>query len=231
MKTIKGSDVILEVYKGSDYHPLACMENVSISFSTETVSVKTVGDGPNARVRARKKSFSVSCDGIIAYDTENPNAFDLLDYYKNMVDVPFRLVFYDQEDGVLKAVLGNAVITELNMTGPSDFAGISATLSGSGIPSIQDNLLSCQAEIGSVSVGMTTLLGVSFNYSGVSGAARLEYSVGIRSGRYTKFNPGASGSFYLTKGLWPAGSYTLYVWPLCESGEEGEYITCPFTFT
>lgn len=229
-KAIYGQDVILELYKVDGYYPVACAENVSIQFTMETKSVKTIGDGANRRVRGKAKGYEVSFDGVIGYGTGNASAWDLYEHYNQMTDILFRIIFRDNDSNLVKAIIGQVLPTDINLTGPNDLAGQSMTLIGNGPVSVQDNLLSCQATIGDIEFSETSVI-ATFTYSGVSDAMRLEYKIGANGGRLTKMNPGTSGTIKISKIILPAGNYKLYVYPICESGEEGQAFELEFTTT
>lgn len=131
---ILGTDVIIQFYKGGNFYNYGCAESVEIQFSMETKSVKTVGDGVWKRKKGQSLEYQIELSGLLLDDTTLPVAFDLLDYFKNMTDINYRLLFYDNA-GLKKTITGNALPINVNLGGGSDgFGSGNITLSGSGDP-------------------------------------------------------------------------------------------------
>lgn len=234
---INGKNVAIQFYKGDDYYPFMCAKSVSITFNTETKSVKTLGDGPWAKPRGQAIGYRIACDGLVSYPfvDEEVIAFDLLFYQINFLTVAFRIIFNDQQDGLLKVITGHALPIECNLSANPDFLDSSFTLVGDGAPQISDNITSCSATVGSVTfegegIGSIDEIPVEFAYSSVSaGIPRLEFSIDDGP-RQVVLDPGTSGTF---EGVVPNSggnvSHTIEVWPVCDNGEDGISFTLVFS--
>ena len=198
------------------------------------LSSKTKGDGAWETWISDIKNYSITCDGLIPIGSTGMTVWDLHDYFDQQTDVPFRLIFRDVNSTTIKAILGNVLVTDIDITGPMDFAGQSISFTGNGAPSFQDNLLTCQATIGSVVVSLQTELAVHFTFSGVVDSTRIDYSID-GGGRKTVLFSGGSGLINLnpvqTPEIFVNGSHTVLFYPICESGDEGAAFTLTFTKT
>lgn len=234
MEAIEGKDVILEFFSpnSGDWEPWVCAEDCSIHFTGELVPAKTKGDGPWNRYLMVSKGYEVSCSGLMPYNINTGvTTWDMYGYYDQMTEVPFRMLFNDKATNLLKAILGFLWVTEIDISAPIDWATASLSFTGNGKVSVQDNLLSCQATIGNFQVNTQNEFAVIFGYSGVTDSLRLDYSIN-GSARDSKFITSDSGSFSIPKILiGPDGNYTITVFPVCESGDDGEPFILNFTVT
>lgn len=240
MEVIKGKDVILEFLSPhtGDYLPYVCADDCSIRFTSSQLSTKTRGDGPWERFIMDTKGYSISLGGLIPYTDETAtgvNTWDLYEYYDQMTDVPFRMIFRDPASNLIKAILGNVLVTDLDIpANATDFAGSTLSFKGNGPPSVQDNLLACQASIAEVTISFQNELAVHFSYSGLSESARIDYAIDGGS-RYSHFASSSSGLININPVQVPEafvnGAHTVIFYPLCESGEDGTPFTLEFTKT
>lgn len=224
MSPILGENVPLQIYKDGEYTDYACITDCSLEFNTDTKETRTLGDGFHRKIRGQRLSFQVSGNGLIELQQVSPVAFYLLqNYHQQMIPVQFRMLFEDPVSTLIKVVEGTALITSFTTTaGSTGFATASFVMDGDGAVSISDSAIGCSATIGSITIGAGDPdigANASVNYTGVSGAARLEYSVD-GGARETLFSPAASGFFYLF-GLGD-GPHTIDVWAVCENGIDGE---------
>lgn len=226
--------MFLEFYKVDDYYPFVCAENCDIKLNSTQISVRTKGDGAWKKYITDTKGYEISCDGVIPIGSTGVTVWDLWDSFDQQTDVAFRMIFRDRESSIVKAILGNVLVASMNITGPMDFAGQSISFTGNGAPSFQDNLLTCQATIGSVVVSLQTELAVHFTFSGVVDSTRIDYSID-GGGRKTVLFSGGSGLINLnpvqTPEIFVNGSHTVLFYPICESGDEGAAFTLTFTKT
>lgn len=237
---VLGSDVIIQFNKNDSYFNYGCATSVEIQFAMETKSVKTIGDGAWKRVRCQSKSLQIQLEGIIKADEELPVAFDLLDYFKNMVDVQYRLLFYD-ETGVMKVIEGYALPVNVNLGGGSEgHATGSITLVGNGDP---DAIFTppdpgnpdteCEAEIATAhieSVVFPPIRKYFFVDTMVSGSAtisRWDYTID-GGGIQTKFTDGSIPTSWILPFSVSEGVHTIVVTPICENGFSGTPFTLEF---
>lgn len=243
---ILGTDVIIQFYKGGNFFNYGCAESVEIQFSMETKSVKTVGDGIWKRNKGQSLSYQVELSGLIVDDNVQPVAFDLLDYLKNMADINFRLLFYDNA-GLKKTITGYALPINVNLGGGSDgFGSGNITLSGSGTPdqiitppnpnppNPNNPIPNCDGEI---ETAHTEVIGSPFarRYvvidSMVAGGptiTRFDYSID-GGGTQTKFTDGSIPTQWVLPAQYTGGvgSHTIIITPICDNGFSGT----PYTLT
>lgn len=223
MNPILGQNVVLFFYKDGDYQEFLCATECSIVFNTDTKDVRTINDGKWKKTRGQKLSYRVSLNGLIELEGGNPITFWLVENQMQMLHLQFRMIFEQPETALLKLVTGTALINASELTSSSTaFANSSFEFEGDGAPVITDSATVCNATIGLIEIGPgdpDSGYQASVNYTGVTNAARLEYSVD-GAPREVIFNPGSNGFFFLS-GL-SDGSHTITVWAVCESGVDGE---------
>lgn len=223
---ITAQDVLIQFQEAGDWFNYACAKEVTIDFSMETKSVKTVGDGNWEKPRGQKKKYTVSLSGVVKFDDDTvPHVFDLYDAFDNMVSVPFRIAFDEPETTLVKYITGSALPTEVSLGGGSEgHAEGDVTLEGDGAPTISNSTDTCAATLGTfTAVGDPDSAGVvNLNFTtGVSAdCVRIEWSVdgGLRD----VFFPPATGTPFL-HGLTGigAGSHSIEFFPMCENGLDG----------
>lgn len=244
---ILGKDVIIQFYKGGNFFNYACAENVEIQFSMETKEVKTVGDGVWKRKRGQSLSYQIELSGLIVDDNTLPHAFDLLDYYKNMTDINYRLLFYDNT-GLKKTITGYALPINVNLGGGAEgFASGSITLSGNGDPDQiitpsnpnptpnppTQPLPNCDAEIDTGHMQLEGTLIKKWRVvidSMVPGGAtimRWDYAVD-GGGTQTAFTDGNIPTNWVIPTVNPLiATHTIVITPICDNGFSGT----PYTMT
>lgn len=235
---IIGTDVIIDFYKVNDYYPGICAENVSMTKTAVPKSVKTIGDGVNAAYRLQSKGYTFTIDGIIPYDgsASEVTAFDLLDRYENMLAVPFRMTWQKPDGTYVKAIYGNAFITEITFTGPNDFAGASVSFLGTGPTENFDGLTACDAVIGTLTLQSQTDTTATFAYTGATLATRFDYTIegtvnGIIFVNSTVFTPALPSGTFTVSPIIPNGGHTIRVTPICSNGEPGAIKSLSYTKT
>jgi hypothetical protein len=236
---VLGKDVIIQFYKGGAFFNYGCAAEVEAQFSMETKSVKTVGDGIWKRSRGQSLALQIELSGVILDDASMPVAFDLLDYYKNMTDIQYRLLFYD-DVGLKKVIEGYALPINVNLGGGSEGHGTgNITLLGNGNP---DQIVTppnpggpptaCQAEI---ATAHTELRGSGIQRrwvvidSMVSGSAtidRWDYTLD-GGGTQTAFT-GTGPAEWILPLSFGIGTHTIVITPICSNGFSGTPFTMVF---
>lgn len=244
---VLGRDAIIQFYKGGAYYNYGCASEVEIQFSMETKSVKTVGDGIWKRSRGQSVGYKIELSGVITQDNTIPVAFDLLDYFKNMTDIQFRMLFYD-ETGLIKIITGNALPTNVNLGGSSEgHATGSITLEGSGEPdqivtppnpnppgnpgNPQNPVPNCDGEIVTAHIAAIfpnpgKYVFVDSMTAGSPTISRFDYMIDS-SGVFTAFTDGSIPTHWKLPSAYTSGSHTITITPICDNGFSGT----PFTFT
>lgn len=232
---ILGENVVLEVEKGGEYQPYACAIDVSIETSVETRKVRTLGDGKWNKTRPRAFAYKISLNGLVIINGGEPHAMDLQEATAGGFYLNIRIKFDEPNSTLVKIFNGTVLITNSNLAGgASGFASGAFELEGFGAYELLDGVIGCDAIIGALNASQSTQDGhpsgtAQVSFSGVSGAARLEYSID-GGGRESIFLGGApAGQFYIF-GL-SLGAHTIEVWPVCEDGDDGESVVDNFTLT
>jgi hypothetical protein len=240
---ILGKDVIIQFYKGGNFFNYGCAAEVEAQFSMETKSVKTVGDGIWKRSRGQSLALQIELNGVIMDDTSIPVAFDLLDYFKNMTDVQYRLLFYDNV-GLKKIISGFALPINVNLGGGAEGHGTgSITLVGNGDPdqiitppnpnpNPNNPVPNCDAEI---ATAHTELRGSTIQRRWVVVDTMVPGGATISRWDYTLDGGGTQSAF--TSGI-PAewilpiafgiGTHTIVITPICDNGFSGTPFTMVF---
>lgn len=234
MNPVLAKDAVIFFKKLDQWLPYQCTTDVEINFAMETISVKTITDGNDAKPAGQKKSYSITLGGLMKFDDEAyPHAFDLLDYYMGMVPIEFRMLFTTEDDGILQKIEGFALPTTVAMGGGSQgFAYANVTLVGYGAPQIGDAIIPCGAEITS---GQMIVVGANngFRITALSGGPITRYDWAVNGGaRSSAFVDGTLPDEFSLGSFWPTGTAlinTLTVWPICENGEDGEAFNIGFT--
>lgn len=238
---VLGRDVIIQFTKNDAYQTYGCATSVEFQFSMETKSVKTIGDGTWKRVRGQSKSLQIQLEGVIKDDQTLPVAFDLLDYYKNMVDVQYRLLFYD-ETGVIKVIEGYALPINVNLGGGSEGHGTgSITLVGNGDPDAiftppdpGGPISQCDAEIATAHTDLIfgdpvrRFFYVDTMVAGSATISRWDYSID-GGGVQTAFTDGNIPTSWALPQSTLIGSHSITVTPICDNGFSGTPFTLAFS--
>lgn len=233
---ILGKDVIIQFYKGGAYFNYGCAAEVEAQFSMDTKSVKTIGDGIWKRSRGQTLGLQIELSGVIQDDSSIPTAFDLLDYFKNMVDIQYRLLFYDNV-GLKKVIEGFALPINVNLGGGSEgHATGSITLSGNGDPDAiytppnpNNPPASCEAEIEAAHTELTgspqrRYVTIDTMVAGSVTIARWDYTID-GGGVQTKFTDGSIPTTWILPLATNVGDHTMVITPICDNGFPGT----PFT--
>lgn len=138
---IKGDDVDLFVYNGSDYVKLLCAKSCSINISTEQILKTTVGNGVGIKRAVRRIEWGVSFSGVnlITSNTEGIYAFDLLDIDTIISGYLIMMTFSDSR-GNEKIFTGRVFLNNATLTGTvNDFSDSDFDMIGDGVYSLTDS--------------------------------------------------------------------------------------------
>lgn len=225
---VKGVDVLFQMLQGGFYYNYACATSVEIAFTMETKSTKTIGDGTWKRKRGQSHDYEINLEGVIIISETQPDVFNMLDYWSDMVEVSYRIIFTDSEGG-FQLIEGNALPTNVSLSGPSEgHAAGSITLQGNGEPSIRTSLEMCPAAIATGHYFKTGTgpgvhkFSVDTLHPGSGTITRYDYSVD-GGGVQTIFTDGTLPATWsiLVSGV-PLSNHTIRVVPICENGFEGD---------
>lgn len=226
---ILGENVVLEIEKSGEYQPYACAIDVSIDTDVETREIRTATDGKWKKTRGRKWAYNVSLNGLVLINGIEPHAFDLQSAIIGGLYINFRLKFDEPNSTLVK--IFNGTMLAINSTlagGASGFASGSFEFEGYGAYELLDAVIGCDAIIGTASASESTQDGhpantLQVSYTGLSGAARIDYSID-GGGRESIFiSEGATAGVFYVFGL-SAGAHTITLIPVCENGEDGESV-------
>lgn len=219
--------VIIYFRHNGEYLAYACSQDVFLDATLETKSVKTIGDGPNEKVRGQKKSKQITLSGLVLIDEDVPTSFDLLSYHENMTDIEFRLVFEDTDTGNIKVIEGVALPININTGGGSSgFATGNITLQVNGEVDIREDLETCDLEVTSFIIDSngpiedTGLSSYDITPAITGDGELLRYEYAIDGGG--RLLGGYSSPFNIA--IAP-GSYQLTIWPVCTNGLDGTPVT------
>lgn len=230
-RPILGKDVVIQFDRGSNFGTYFCATDVEISFQMQTKETKTIGDGYHKRKRGQSQSATISLSGVVTISTLFTTSFTLLDYFDNMVDIPFRIIFTDEQFDT-KVIEGMALPTDITLSGGSEgHANGSITLDVNGPLDIRDTVNPCGLSISTVTyAGQLAIVNFTITMNlGSQEAVRFDYTMD-GGGVQTIFTleglvknavisvPGAMGS-----------SHQLRIWPVCTNGYDGPVYTLNFT--
>lgn len=222
---VLGSNAIMRVFKNGAYRDFVCATDISIEFTTDIKSVKTVGDGVWKRYRPQSIGYSVTLNGVMKLNETDAVAFDLLNEQIAFHDVLFRITFEDSSSNV-KAIFGTGIIESTSLNGPSEgFTTDSFRITGTGEPDIFDTKTPCTATL---SANISTRADdPSHNYqinitASSSGCDSIGYSINGAPVVVTDWTGGTTGVIPIQLA---AGSNTIYVIPICTNGMYSTAVT------
>lgn len=222
---VKGSNVLLQIYKDGAYADFLCATDCAIDFETEKKSVKTVGDGVWKRYKPQSIGYTINLSGLIRLDVADPVAFDLLDYQTQFIDVTYRMTFEDDAANI-KAIYGTAIVEKTSLNGSADgFATGQFVLSGNGAPTILNTLDICDLEVTAftatfyaIGEGGENTYTLGLTIVGAGTIDRIEYQIdgGARqvSGYSAPYRINAT-----------SGSHSITIIPVCSNGLDGTSFT------
>lgn len=230
-KPILGKDVLIAFDTTGTFSTYFCATDLEISFQMETKKTKTIGDGVWERKRGQSKSATISLGGVAIISETLITSFNLLDYYNNMVDIPFAIIFTDS-DSDTKVIVGEALVTSVDMSGGSEgHAAGSFTLEVNGPVDIRDELVPCGSAISSVSYeGEISVQNFKIFMAPGSGLiTRFDYTMdggGIQS-LFT--DVGGTKNVYIDVPGALSSAHQLKISPVCDNGYSGPEFTFDFS--
>lgn len=228
---VKGSNVLLQIYKDGDYQDFLCATECSIDFETESKSVKTIGDGVWKRYRPQSIGYTVNLTGLVRLDVADPVSFDLLDYQMQFTDLTYRMTFEDDAANI-KAIYGTGIVEKTSLSGNSDgFANSQFTIKGNGEPTVLDTLDVCAltvtaftATFYAIGEGGENSYTLAVTVTGSGTLDRIEYQIDGGARQVA----GYSAPYYITA---TSGSHSITVIPVCSNGSDGTSMTQTLTLT
>lgn len=229
---IEAKDAIIQFYKGAAFYEFFCSQDFSITFDKTTKSTKTIGDGNWRRQRADENGYEFTLSGLVQTQTVgNPDAFDVLNYFMQDLEIPFRMVFTDVSNSNVKIIEGVALPVNVKLgSGVGGFVKGSMTLVGNGKPDITDSFTGCSITMIAATVSAYTGEGavtgaIQINYTAPAGTFRIDFTID-GGGRLSILTPAISPS----SGIYPInenwiGSHTLVLIPICTNGEDSTNLT------
>lgn len=234
MDVVLASDVTMLIYKDSDWRPFVCATDLSIDFSMEVKEIRTIGDGKWKKPRGQSLTYTISLSGLITLVGGDPTAFYVLEFYRQMIPLNFRIIWDDPGNNLQKIAEGWALPVNIRLpSGAEGFANCNIEMRGDGECEIKDATVTCTATIDTASVGQSTQEGapagaIRISYSGASSnTARIEWSID-GGGTDATITGGAPMGIIYPPGNY-LGSHTLLIYPVCENGEYGIPLEIPFT--
>ncbi len=135
---IQGRNCIFQMKIGDDYLDVLCAKTFSFNRVYELKETTTVASGFDKEYRPRKKSYTLSFNGVVQVVAEanKPTIKTLFDYGEGFLPVPYRIIYEDNTGNVLVvtgwAYVSSAIFNanpinlldgtiELQVTGQSSF--------------------------------------------------------------------------------------------------------------
>ena len=141
---IKGEALLLYIYDGTAYRPIACLTANSLSQTRNVIEAQTKCD-PGVTIKSSgSMAYSLSCEGLYIDTTSSTgdNAKASHDYLKeNFMDTGVNFTWKKHTGLTDKPnYYGTALLTalDLNAPGGDEFSNFSGTLDGSGAIVIVD---------------------------------------------------------------------------------------------
>lgn len=226
---ILGKDVLFQVLVGELFDNYACATSISIDFTMDTKPTKTIGNGLWKRRRGQSMDYKINLEGVTILYQDSPSSFYMLDYFKNMTDVTYRIIYTNNDDEI-RYISGTALPTSINLTSGSEgHATDSITLEGNGEPDLTGNSF-CGSEITALTYNGQLMIN-NFTITSTTGPTITRYDYSLDGGGVQSlftdgsipydFNidvPGNMGS-----------SHELTMTPICESGYPSSIYVINFT--
>lgn len=176
MTPILGKDALISFQGGSGWVPYGCAETFSLKTTTETKSVKTVGDGAHKKTAPQIEGYTISLSGIVLLDS-GFGFFDLLDNQNQFLRVAWQILCSDSV-GNVKRIEGQATITDTNFDGPStDFVTGSIELEGFGAYQKYNNNGICASVISDATIVILTGLTSGITFIANSDTEYISYNI------------------------------------------------------
>lgn len=233
MEALHGIDGVLFFKKNEQWVVFGCAETVDVDVQTESVSVKTIGDGMWSTTRPQRHSYTLSCSGIVQYTDEDNrhNVFDSLEYQIAGTHIQWYISFKQNDKTTEYTQLrGYALVKHCNISAPNDFVNCSVELEGRG-EILRGAPPTCTAQIDDYTVTQDDLLYHRYHVSIlelVSGTVP-QYHYRVDGGPMdTALSTGWTFSVVNLPNA-GIGGHVLEIWPVCENGIEGVKTTYNFS--
>lgn len=234
MALVNGSDCLFQVNVLGEYLSIACARSFSITTVLEDVEVTTKGDGQWRSYAPSALTYTISLEGILKIDETQTSAFDIHAAQIGFTEVPFRIIFEDEEDN-FKIVEGNCLVSSSTFTvNAGQFADFSIELKGTGALVKRTTVETCETVIND---GLLQVQLRQFPYA-TPGATKLEVILSSISGAWERINYSIDGgstgsSFSSTFYINPIslGTHTIRLAAVCPNGIEGTPLVKTFEFT
>jgi hypothetical protein len=134
---IKGEALLLYVYDGAAYRPIACLTSNSLSQTRSVIEAQTKCEPGVTEKSAGAMAYSLACEGLYIDTTSASGETDKAshDFLKGLMDSGATF-FWKMDTGLADTpnYFGDALLTALDLTMPSgdEFANFTGTLDGSG---------------------------------------------------------------------------------------------------
>lgn len=141
---IKGADLLLYVWDGTLYRPVACLTSNSLDSELGVIEAQTKCNPGVTETQAGTFSYTITADAI-ALDTTSVGGDDTKASYDYLLDVQQAKtnVNWKMDSGTTALTYyGNGILTSLGLEAPAgdDFATFTLTINGSGAISKTDPL-------------------------------------------------------------------------------------------
>jgi hypothetical protein len=224
---IQGIDAVLS-FKKSTFLPFVCSSNVDIEITTDTTSVKTIGDGIWDKQKAVKNSYTITLSGVLKFDNANFSGWDVITNQIGWVDLEFLLSFTD-DAGNIKSFSGFLVVQKTTLNAAvgqvvkDDFSFV-----GNGGLKYFDGLIPCPSAITAiVCTNPTDASGnLVFTYTYTGAPYQVKYRLD-GSGPYAYAL--VTGTFTIN-GV-SVGTHSIEVIPICSNNYEGTSDQITFSAT
>lgn len=242
---IHGKRCFFQVNIGNGYQTVMCAKSFTITFETELKETTSRGSGIYKEFDYKSLSHRISLATLLkVVDLDgDPITFDLANYQKNFLELPYKAVFTDPDDNV-KQVRGMLIIqnTGLNVMS-GQLADGTVEFQGTGEYFIEDAAAdACNNSISGVtfngnpvadgdSLIITNSANVDIVITSLADAGidvpRYDYELDS-AGRNSAFNGSLALPFAFPTILASSittGNHVLKIWPVCGNGFDGQVFT------
>lgn len=227
MIPIQGSDAILSILKDT-YVPFICASDITVNVDTTEIATRTVTDGNWAKSDYQTLGFTVTLGGVIVFDADNFDSWQLLINQLGTLPVQFRISFTD-ENGTSKSMQGTAIVkSSAIQSTPGNVVKGTFSLLGSGQLFTFDGLIPCATMIDSITVngqeGDSGIVTVDYTYTG--DLYQILYQI---DGTGTWFT--ALGAVELSIPGLSVENHSIQLIPVCTNGFQGTGLSQAFKVT
>jgi hypothetical protein len=202
---VKGDNIVLFLKLGSNYYPLACARDVSITTTSDKIELAPYTSGKWRSYIYGRITGTISGTGItkVVPDSGKNSFFDLLDYLNSQTIILTKYTVTDPQ-GNTKTYEVPCLIDELNLSGAAgQLSNFSFQLTMNGDPSFEQTSTSAPltdvdsydftAVGGETTISNSVLIGVDILDVRRNGIGLQVITVGTPTGSQVKFTSG-SGS-------------------------------------